>query len=175
MANEQLSAWLDGELGSSESAQLVKNLARRAEPREACRAYWLIGDCLRGDVPRNFNLSASVMAALDNEPVVLAPKAKKPRNATSQWMPMAAAVAGVAVAVWMGLSLWTTPVPAASATLAQIPIDEPAQLASAESSVDALPDERSYLMAHQASAAGAPMAGVAQYIRSVNIEQTGGR
>ena len=175
MANEQLSAWLDGELGSGESEQLVKNLVRHAEPRDACSVYWLIGDCLRGDAPHTFDLSTRVMAALEAEPVVLAPMAIKPRKAANHWMPMAAAVAGVAVAVWMGLSLWTTPVQEAPATLAQSPASSPTQVASAELSADALSDERSYLMAHQASAAGAPMAGVAQYIRSVSVEQTGGR
>lgn len=175
MANEQLSAWLDGELGAGESEQVVKNFTRHAAPRDACSAYWLIGDCLRGDAPRTPDLSARVMAALEAEPVVLAPMAIKPRKAENHWMPMAAAVAGVAVAVWMGLNLSVTSLQEAPATLAQIPVSPLAQVASAEVFADALSDERSYLMAHQASARGAPMAGVAQYIRSASVEQTGER
>lgn len=175
MANEQLSAWLDGELGASESELLVKSLARRTPEREACSTYWLIGDFLRGDVPRAADLNARVMQALEAEPVVLAPVGNRPRQEINNWMPIAAAVAGVAVAVWMGMSLWTSPLQDAPAMLAQTPASLPEQVASAEVAAEVLSDERSYLMAHQASARGAPMAGVAQYIRSVNVEQAGGR
>ncbi|GAB2903390.1 hypothetical protein GCM10027046_35980 [Uliginosibacterium flavum] len=174
MANEQLSAWLDGELGATESEILVKNLERHAVQREACSAYWLIGDCLRGDTPRTADLSSRIMAALEAEPAILAPVANKPRQQLNHWMPVAAAAAGVGVAVWMGLSLWTMPLQDAPATLAQTPVSPSVHVVSAEAA-GALSDERSYLMAHQASARGAPMAGVTQYIRSVSIEQAGER
>lgn len=175
MANEQLSAWLDGELGATESEIVVKNLGRHAGQREACSAYWLIGDCLRGEAQRPVDLSARVMQALEFEPVVLAPAPSRSGRLAGQLMPMAAAVAGLAVAAWMSLSLWTSPLQAGGVTLVESSKVPDAEVVSVDHAADSLSDERSYLMAHQASARGAPMVGVAQYIRSVSVEQAGGR
>ncbi|MDP5240858.1 sigma-E factor negative regulatory protein [Uliginosibacterium sp. 31-16] len=174
MTNEQLSGWMDGEASAAEAEQIVKNLAGHGGSREACKLYWLVGDCLRGDFPRGNDLCDRVMTALETEPTVLAPIVHKAEQKRGRWMSLAAAVAGMAVAAWMGLGLWTPPFQDEAMGLARQRGIQDQPLAAAVSPAEILPDDRSYLMAHQASAVGVPMAGVAQYIRTVNVEQVGG-
>ena len=183
MTNEQLSEWLDGELDEDASARCVQALDQDSRQRETCGMYWLIGDCLRGEAEGG-DVRARVMAVLVDEPTVLAPVARPKVRETPRWMPMAAAVAGVTFAVWMGLSVWSGPVSQQQTqAVAQLPVAAAPVLASAsapdaataDASAEVLADERGYLMAHQASAMGAPMAGVAQYIRTVSVDQTDGR
>ena len=172
MTNEQLSEWMDDELDAAASDQVVRDLVRQSAQRETCSLYWLIGDCLRGEEASGKNLTGSVMAALASEPTVLAPVVRAPKVEATRWLPIAAAVAGVAVAAWMGMSLWSAPLQEAPATIAQqAGASDKIEVASTALQGDPLSDEQSYLMAHQASAMRAPMAGVAQYIRSVNVEQ----
>lgn len=167
MMNEQLSAWVDGEAAPGEAVQTLEAVIRPGASREQCELYWLIGDLLRDQAAVSSQLTDRVMYALEDEPVVLAPRrhVKAPQTAEMRWMPMAAAVAGLAVAAWMGLSLWS---PVQAPVMAQAP--QPVQTPAAQM---ALADDRAYYMAHQASAIGAPMAGVAQYIRTVSDEQAG--
>lgn len=168
MMNEQLSAWVDGEAAPDESAQALEAVARPGASREQCELYWLIGDVLRGQAVTGSGVASRVMSALEPEPVVLAPRrqAQRPQTEEARWMPMAAAVAGLAVAAWMGLSLWTPVQAPAVAQAPQLPAQQP-------SAAVALAEDQAYYMAHQASAVGAPMAGVAQYIRSVSDERAG--
>lgn len=181
MTNERLSEWLDGEAGEAEGRHIVQDLVRHASQSQTCGLYWLIGDCLRGEgASARPDFTTRVMAVLEDEPAILAPAALSRPVEKLRWMPMAAAVAGFTVAVWMGFSLWTAPMqttpvamvqkPASVATVAVAPTAAPV-VASSDVQAEPLDDERGYLMAHQASAIGTPMAGVAQYIRTVGIEE----
>lgn len=184
MTNEQLSEWLDGELDDETSARCMQALDQDSRQRETCGLYWMIGDCLRGEAAGG-DVRSRVMAALVDEPTVLAPVARPKVRETPRWMPMAAAVAGVTFAVWMGLSLWSGPATqqqvqnvAQQQPMVAAPVLASASApdsATADAPAEVLADERGYLMAHQASAMGAPMAGVAQYIRTVSVDQTDGR
>ena len=183
MTNEQLSEWLDGELDDEASARCMQALDHDSRQRETCGLYWMIGDCLRGEAAEG-DVRSRVMAALVDEPTVLAPVARPKVRETPRWMPMAAAVAGVTFAVWMGLSVWSGPASRqqAQAVAVQQPVAAPVLAAASapdsaatDNPAEVLADERGYLMAHQASAMGAPMAGVAQYIRTVSVDQTDGR
>lgn len=177
MMNEKISSLIDGELDAQAVEALINVLQQEANLRESCELYWLVGDALRGSDFVSMDLSSRVMRSLEYAPVVLAPR---PMQAppkidvadSGRWMPLAAAVAGVGVAVWMGLSLMeggTTPqfLPA----LAQQ--NEAAQVGSVGQATNDVLDDQSYLMAHQASAMGSPMPGVAQYVRTVRLDDTG--
>lgn len=168
MMNEQLSAWVDGEAGQDEAALVLGSVAQHAAQRETCELYWLIGDALRGQASGCGRLSVKVMASLASEPTVLAPRPVKATRVSgpARWMPIAAAVAGLAVAGWMGLSL-STPLATQSMARLETPAAAPAQQAAA------LNEDQAYFMAHQASAMGSPMVGVAQYIRTVSDERAG--
>jgi sigma-E factor negative regulatory protein RseA len=67
---EQVSAFLDGELPSSETELLLKRLTRDAELRESFGRFALIGESLRGAsrVPLSRNFAVRVNSAIDGEP-----------------------------------------------------------------------------------------------------------
>jgi sigma-E factor negative regulatory protein RseA len=96
---EQVSAFLDGELPSTETELLLKRLTRDGELRESFGRYALIGEALRGSkhtlLTRGF--SSRVNLAIDGEPVTTANPAAATRGAR-WWRPFAGVglVAGVA-------------------------------------------------------------------------------
>lgn len=171
MMNEQISAWVDGEVEQGEARQVVDAMLQHDAQRQTCELYWMIGDALRGLPVKESVLAPQVMRALASEPTVLAPRPVLAAPVGGlRWMPMAAAVAGVAVAAWMGLSMWA---PVRQAATQPVALGAPPEIQAQAPS--GLAGEQAYFMAHQASAVGAPMAGVAQYIRAVSDERVGGR
>ncbi|HDN9025513.1 RseA family anti-sigma factor [Aeromonas veronii] len=74
MANkEQISALMDGDLSD---AEVLNELEMDSDLQDIWGRYHLIGDAMRGDLPVNLqlDLSDSIMAALEDEPTILAPK-----------------------------------------------------------------------------------------------------
>ncbi|MGL5305627.1 MAG: sigma-E factor negative regulatory protein [Aeromonas veronii] len=74
MANkEQISALMDGDLSD---AEVLNELEMDSDLQDTWGRYHLIGDAMRGDLPVNLqlDLSDSIMAALGDEPTILAPK-----------------------------------------------------------------------------------------------------
>jgi sigma-E factor negative regulatory protein RseA len=96
---EQVSAFLDGELPSTETELLLKRLTRDGELRESFGRYALIGEALRGGrqtlLTKGFE--SRVNLAIDGEPVP-ASGAVGQGHAARWWRPFAGAavVAGVA-------------------------------------------------------------------------------
>ena len=96
---EQVSAFLDGELPSTETELLLKRLARDGELRESFGRYALVGEALRGGshalLTKGF--ASRVNLAIDGEPVPAAGSVEQSRGAR-WWRPFAGAavVAGVA-------------------------------------------------------------------------------
>ncbi|MGP7882411.1 RseA family anti-sigma factor, partial [Raoultella planticola] len=68
MQKEKLSALMDGETLDNE---LLNELSRSSEMQKTWESYHLIRDSLRGDTAEmlHFDISARVMAAIENEPV----------------------------------------------------------------------------------------------------------
>jgi sigma-E factor negative regulatory protein RseA len=98
---EQVSAFLDGELPSSETELLLKRLTRDPELRQSFGRYALIGESLRGagSTPLSRGFSARVNQAIDGEPH--APDALplgRPSQSSRWWRPMAGAAVAVSVA-----------------------------------------------------------------------------
>lgn len=101
--SSHVSALFDGEQETHEVAAGLRDISDNGA---RWREYALIGDGLRGE--RTFlacDISASVMAQLSAQPVVLAPrnlqtKARKPHPLLA----LAASVAGVAVVGWLALA-----------------------------------------------------------------------
>lgn len=174
MAKDQLSAWMDGELAAEESAHILATLARSPEQRATGEAYWLIGDVLRDETPLSNDFTSRVMAALETEPTVLAPVTRPiERRPSPRWMPMAAAVAGVAVVGWMSLSLTKqTEAPAVPGGMTMAQQDTVPVSAKMVSSVrGGYDDDRAYMMAHQNYGVGSALPSMAGYIRTVGDEQ----
>lgn len=174
MLNEQLSAWVDGELHGPDFAKVLDVAAKQSSQQRSCALCWLIGDILRDDRPLDSDFTSRVMAALESEPTVLAPRAPGGgRVMRPGLMRMAAGVAGAGVAVWAALSLWSSS-PSGVETIAR-GANSPAAVVALTPSSE-MSNDRSYLMAHQAASMGVPMASVAQYIRTVGDDrQVGAR
>jgi len=99
-SDERISALIDGELDEREHQATVDELLANGENRKAWGRYHLISDTLKRSLPKGMDndFSSRVMAALDEEPTVLAPQPTK-----SSWgqraagLAVAASVAAVAV------------------------------------------------------------------------------
>jgi sigma-E factor negative regulatory protein RseA len=103
---EQVSAFLDGELPSSETELLLKRLTRDAELRESFGRYALIGESLRGSsrVPLTRGFDGRVNRAIDGEPAAASAQAihgSRPR----WWRPIAGAAVAAGVAAVAVLAL----------------------------------------------------------------------
>ena len=121
---EQVSAFLDGELPSSETELLLKRLTRDGELRESFGRYALIGEALRGSkhtlLTRGF--ASRVNLAIDGEPVI-APNTAATTRAARWWRPFAgvglvAGVAAVAIVAVQQRSLTVPGVPSLQAPAA---------------------------------------------------------
>ena len=130
--DDSLSALLDGEL-SDQGARLAIRLVANDPARQARFSdYCAIGDFMRGhhdDLP---DLAKKVMAALEDEPTVLAPRPKPPTRRPLLWL-AAATCAALTWGLWGAAPRHESAVPLASL---QAPTRAPA---------DVMP----YLAAHQ--------------------------
>ena len=76
--DEQLSAFIDGELAANEADSLITTILDNDELRSRWANYHLVGHSLHGESTNNtVNLSDSISAALANEPTVFAPQPRK--------------------------------------------------------------------------------------------------
>ena len=95
---EQVSAFLDGELPSSETELLLKRLSRDGELRESFGRYALIGEAVRGGTHSLMTKGfvGRVNLAIDGEPIPVnghAPQSRSPR----WWRPFAGAAVAAGV------------------------------------------------------------------------------
>ena len=113
---EQVSAFLDGELPSSETELLLKRLTRDGELRESFGRYALIGEALRGSkhalLTKGF--ASRVNLAIDGEPVTAASTVVA-THAARWWRPLSgvALVAGVAAVAIVAMQQRSMTVPSA--------------------------------------------------------------
>lgn len=102
---EQVSAFLDGELPSSETELLLKRLTRDVELRESFGRYALMGESLRGgsNAPLSHGFTARVNRAIDGEPRVGG--VQIPPMSSTRWRPFAGAAVAAGVAAVAVLAL----------------------------------------------------------------------
>lgn len=99
---QELSTLMDGELDAQEAERAIRAVCGSDELKHKWNEYHLIGDALRGDSPRRADARRRIMAVIDAEPTVLAPR-RLPAAAGRIAFAAAASVATVAVVGWMGL------------------------------------------------------------------------
>lgn len=158
-----LSSLLDGEAEAREALAVFKALKRDPALRRDAEVYALIGDALRGEPGLSSSLAGRVMATLEQEPVVLAPRRAK-------WVrPAAALAAGVAGLAVVGAVVF---LPAANGDRA--PVANVAANMSPAEARQAAANMRDYLIAHQAHSTGAFVGGASQQIRTVSLVDRGG-
>lgn len=150
----RLSGLMDGELEARDAAAVLEAAKRDAELRERWRQYQLIGDALKGGGALHRDITARVMDALEDEPVVLAPRRTAHRDWPRMALALAASVAGVALVSWVALG----------------PRNEnraAADLVAAHAPAPAQPEMQEYLVAHQAQAGSLQFRGGTENIRTV--------
>ena len=100
-SDERISALMDGELDEQLHRSATDELLNKDEMRETWSRYHLISDTLRQQLPNGIDkqFSTRVMAALDNEPTVLAPPAARTSTLTQRLAGLAVAASVAAVAV----------------------------------------------------------------------------
>jgi sigma-E factor negative regulatory protein RseA len=99
---EQISAFLDGELPSSETELLLKRLTRDAELRESFGRYALIGEACRGEKNAHFargGLCARINLALDGEAAGGFAQDRATARQPRWWRPAAGVTVAASVAV----------------------------------------------------------------------------
>lgn len=169
---EKISALMDGELDAQDSGRQFQRLQDDSRLAEGWDTYHLIGDCLRSEtspsVSAGFN--QRLHDALSKEPTVLAPRPASRRSSNPLLkftLPIAAAIAGVSMVAWLGLSAHlsnpgtnvatgpTPPIPGAP------PANKPVAQVVLQGNVS------DYLTAHQEFSPRTAMQGVASYVRTV--------
>lgn len=160
---EELSAWMDGELGSKNARGFPLRLRDDAELRCEWDCYHLVGDVLRGT--QGPDLRARIHVWLEAEPTAFAPRWRRAawkldRHALS-------VAAGIVVAAFVG---WMF-VPGAlqdSPRIVAIRAPEVAQVTTRAGAVI-----NDYLLAHQRYSPSDAMQGIAPYVVTVADDQDG--
>lgn len=165
----KLSAMLDGELDQHEVLETLRGLHASGSLHAEAAAYQLIGDALRGEPCLEFELSARVMAAIEQEPVVIRLAPRRSAYWPRPVLALAASAAGVALVTWLALAptadrqapaLAVGPAPSAQPQVREV------ALASDSASRQRMQE---YLVAHQVYAPGSAMNGGASHVRTVSM------
>lgn len=170
---ERISALLDGDVDAQAMEPVLGSIRASVDCRRQWDHYCMIGDALRGEVDLSRDLTARVMARLEDEPTVLAPLAQRrpdaaPRPSWRKLVPLAASVAGVAAVGWLAFPAG----PGSSANTAGIqmarmtPAPAVSKVAVDERGRDREP-LRAYLFAHQSLANQGAIPAVAPFVRTV--------
>ena len=176
---DKVSALLDGDLDEQVSRAVFDGLRRDPGLRRDWEAYCLIGDVLRGDRDGSDDFVARVMANLDAEPTVLAPRVAPESIARQRmWqslMPIAASVMGVAAVGLVAATLYQQEAPApqlaaAAPTVKVVSASASIRPVAQPGSDDAM---REYVFAHQGLSRGGPLPAGVQYVRTVADQRQG--
>jgi len=132
LQGQTLSALIDGELSDDMAQRSIKQLAQNETERARIAEYLALGAALRGLKAQPGDFTRRVMAALENEPVVLAPVPKASNRRPALWL-AAATMAAITWGLWQSGPRDDVNVPLAA-------LQQPAS-----QSVEAQP----YLAAHQ--------------------------
>ncbi len=100
---QEISSLMDGELESTEADRAIRACCANPAAVDAWNTYHLIGDAMRGAVPRSSRTASLVMERLREEPTVLAPR-RQPMGAVGRIaLAAAASIATVGIVGWIGL------------------------------------------------------------------------
>jgi sigma-E factor negative regulatory protein RseA len=142
---QELSSLMDGELEGAEADRAIGGCCRNDELKQKWQAYHLIGDALRGDGPCRRASTERIMAAIREEPTVLAPRRPLSGSAGRIALAAAASVATVAVVGWIGLQERSLP---AGPVVAKM--TPPAAVEAPEVSQSAAPQQvNEYVVVHR--------------------------
>jgi sigma-E factor negative regulatory protein RseA len=94
---------MDGELEPGEAQRAIGSCCGSEEHRNTWYLYHAIGDALRGQGPRRIEYPDALVASIDRQPTVIAPRrARIDSPAARVALAAAASVATIAVVGWIG-------------------------------------------------------------------------
>ncbi|MGD9870740.1 MAG: sigma-E factor negative regulatory protein [Thauera sp.] len=173
---DKVSALFDGDLDDQASHAVLEHMRRHPDLREDWASYCLIGDALRGDRAGSGDFVARVMAELEDEPTLLAPRSQADaagrRKVWQSLMPLAASVMGVAAVGLVAATLYRqdAPPPQLASVAPVVQLVKAAPGAGAGLAEDSM---REYVFAHQGLARGGPLPAGVQYVRTVSDQREG--
>ena len=102
--SQDISALMDGELSEVETERVIKALRDDESLGSAWRGYHFIGDALRAEYDERHGLESRILAQLQHEPTVLAPRRLTPARILPRIaLAAAASVATISVVAWLAL------------------------------------------------------------------------
>ena len=142
---QETSSLMDGELSPAEAQKAIRACCASPGELDNWHLYHVIGDAMRGQVPRDLAYSKAIHAALEQEPAMIArPKRILESSFARVSLAAAASVATIGIVGWIGSQGGA---PAGSPVVAGA---KPAiQPASATAPVSVVIDQRPYLDAHR--------------------------
>jgi len=161
---EKLSGLMDSELGEGEAISLYQEMARDPALARQYHRMSVAREYLRGQKPviTDADFLSRVQSAIQDEPVVFAPKAVRQQYREKfATFALAASMAVVAVLVGRSVSQYTPD--RAGEMLAQVNLTSPVMKASME------PDLREYLTLHNESSYLSGSQGVLPSVRLVSV------
>jgi sigma-E factor negative regulatory protein RseA len=100
---QETSSLMDGELTHAEAAQAIRSCCASPSELDNWHLYHVIGDAMRGQVPRDLAYNKAIRAALEQEPAVIArPKRVLGSAVARVSLAAAASVATIGIVGWIG-------------------------------------------------------------------------
>ena len=170
LQDSELSALYDGELDTHESRSAIATTLGCTRSRNDWHTYALIGDHLRQEGCVRADITAAVMARLQAEPVVLAPRQMGLAHRHHPFWALAASVTGIAVVGWLafaglpGGEIRIVSVPPAS-TIAMSSTAAPVGIHASQDARSN--DVREYMLAHHTHAATFRLGDSTDHVRTV--------
>jgi sigma-E factor negative regulatory protein RseA len=171
---DKISALMDGELEAQQAREQWARLKQDRELLQHWETFHLIGDALRGERMLSPRFGKQLLARLDSEPTVLAPRRSTARRIAAYALSAAASLSAVALVGWVAFV--NNPL-APQTDLAKAPTPLPsATTPSTQAQIASVPNEgkmNDFLLAHQEFSPSTAIQGLAPYIRSVSSTQQG--
>lgn len=99
----ETSSLMDGELSPAEAASAIRSCCSGTGELDNWHLYHVIGDAMRGQLPRDLAYNRAIRAALDNEPAIIArPKRVLETTFARVSLAAAASVATIGIVGWIG-------------------------------------------------------------------------
>jgi sigma-E factor negative regulatory protein RseA len=99
---QEISSLMDSELEAQDATLAIRSCCGSEDHKSTWYLYHAIGDAMRGQAPRRLALPSEVIASLNTQPTVLAPRRAMETTFTRIALAAAASVATVAAVGWIG-------------------------------------------------------------------------
>jgi sigma-E factor negative regulatory protein RseA len=99
---QEISSLMDGELTAHDAEHAMRTCGASEEHKATWYLYHCIGDAMRGQAPRSLELPVALVASLEREATVLAPRRRLDNSYTRIALAAAASVATIGVVGWLG-------------------------------------------------------------------------